>query len=544
MPGNAAEIIRTDSTIRGSTIGFVGGAAPALPGGPRVSDGTAPCWIDAATGKAFDPSAAVLRDTDVYIGSAYLIPIDLLEGTSFDSSGGSYINGPVKASAGDKVYYKATIDMSPIAGFVRKFYNHSMGYLDGEYTISLRCSDALTPVLNSPGTNITDYFQGPAVELFTMDGAPAVNGNTVTFKIKGSDKYGPNGTAIEGSKLAELLDGGMWALSNADSYAAVGQISGPGYGRITASFSGWVGFGSANAVKINQVSMPLVLNMIGFQKPNDASGTYADPALGTVGSDPADAVSATVLKKAEPAPASYNPGPAFNRTEHMAYIIGYSDGRVHPEGQITRAETATIFFRLMTDESRTRFWKTTNPFSDVSDRLWYNNAVSTMANASFLLGYTDGTFGGDRPITRAEFAAIAARAYGSDGKYTGADKFRDISGHWAAGYINDAAELGLVAGYGDGTFHPNAYITRAEAMTLVNRFLTRDRVDLDSLMTGMITWPDNQSLTAWYYCAVQEATNSHDYTRRADGFENWTKIEPVRDWAALEKTWATANSGK
>jgi hypothetical protein len=244
------------------------------------------------------------------------------------------------------------------------------------------------------------------------------------------------------------------------------------------------------------------------------------------------------------APDHYNVGPAFNRVEHMAYIIGYEDANVHPEGLITRAETATIFFRLMTDESRSSFWKTTNSFSDVSNKLWFNNAVSTMANANFIVGYADGTFGGNKPITRAEFAAIAARAYGSDGKYAGKDQFTDISGHWAEGYINDAVELGLAAGYSNGTFQPNTYITRAEAMTIVNRFLDRDMVDLFSLIPGMITWPDNMNKSAWYYCAVQEATNSHDYIYRTDNFEAWTKINPVRDWAALEKTWATANSGK
>jgi uncharacterized repeat protein (TIGR02543 family) len=234
----------------------------------------------------------------------------------------------------------------------------------------------------------------------------------------------------------------------------------------------------------------------------------------------------------------------WNKTDHFAYIIGYKDGLVHPEANISRGETTTIFFRLMTDASRNSYWKTTNTFSDVTSANWYNNAVSTMENANFVKGFKNGTFCGNKPITRAEFAVIAARANGADGKYTGSDKFSDISSCWAEGYINDAADMGLIAGYTDGTFKPNAYITRAEAMTLVNRFLGRDKVNSTSLISGMITWPDNMNPSAWYYYAVQEATNSHDFTRQENNYETWTKITAVRDWAALEKVWSTVNSDK
>jgi uncharacterized repeat protein (TIGR02543 family) len=234
----------------------------------------------------------------------------------------------------------------------------------------------------------------------------------------------------------------------------------------------------------------------------------------------------------------------WDKTDHFAYIIGYPDGNVHPESSITRAETATIFFRLMTDASRSACWSTTNTFTDVTADKWYNNAVSTMEKAGFVKGYSDGGFGGSRQITRAEFAVMAARANGADGVYSGTGKFTDVSGHWAEGYINQAAAMGLVAGYADGSFKPDAFITRAEAMTLVNRFLGRDKVNTASFITGMIEWPDNMDNAAWYYCAVQEATNSHDYTRQQDNFETWTKLMAVRDWAALERTWSTVNSGK
>jgi hypothetical protein len=532
-------LLQTNDTIRGNSLSFVGGAVPEFPDNIRVLPGSRPCWINAATGKVFDPSAAVLGTTNVYIGSAYLIPIDLLEGTSLDASGKSYVNGPVTANTGDRVYCKATIDLLPIANFLRQYYNDTTGYLDGEYTITLRCSDALTPALNSPSTNIGDYFNGPAAALFTLAEAPVVSGKTVTFKVRFIGQSGPNESAVTGGELANILADGMWLYASKNFYTTVGNISSPGYGRITAALSGQVRFVSVNVIRIKVIHTPDRINMIGFQKPDSDEGIYVDPTLGTVGSDPADAVSATVLKEETPA---YNVHADFNRTEHMSYIIGYENDLVRPEQNITRAETATIFFRLLTDASRKSFWKTSGSFPDVTADKWYCNAVFTMENAGFVTGYPDGTFGGGRPITRAEFAAIAARANGADGKYTGADKFSDMSGHWAAAYINEAAEMGLVGGYPDGSFHPNAYITRAEAMTLVNRFLDRDKITAACFLSDMLKWRDNADPAAWYYCAVQEATNSHDYTRGKDGMESWTKINLTPDWKALETKWSTANS--
>ena len=235
-----------------------------------------------------------------------------------------------------------------------------------------------------------------------------------------------------------------------------------------------------------------------------------------------------------------NANPKLEVEDHFAYIVGYSDGRVHPEANISRAEVATIFFRLLETETRKNNLTAANSFGDVPDHAWYNLAVSTLARMDLIKGYSDGTFRPNAPITRAEFAAIAARAYGSKNTTADPDKFTDIGGHWARALIHTAAELGFVAGYSDGTFLPNAYITRAEAVTMVNRILGRDKVDKNSLLADMHRWPDNADTGAWYYFAVQEATNSHDCIRRADHFETWTKINSPRDWAALEKTWAVA----
>ena len=231
-------------------------------------------------------------------------------------------------------------------------------------------------------------------------------------------------------------------------------------------------------------------------------------------------------------------------TDHYAYIVGYEDGTIRPQNNITRAEVATIFFRLLTDNARERYWSTTNDFSDVAAESWYNNAISTLSNMGIINGYEDGTFKPNAPITRAEFTAIATRFFDYEAEYDGA--FNDVSARaWYADYVQAAVDMGLVDGYPDGGFHPDAYITRAEACTIVNRVLHRvpheDHLLAESVMN---TWPDNPK-SAWYYEDMQEATNSHDYDWiRDDGetVEDWTKKLPERDWSALETEWATAYS--
>ncbi len=223
--------------------------------------------------------------------------------------------------------------------------------------------------------------------------------------------------------------------------------------------------------------------------------------------------------------------PTLNYDDHYAYIVGYEDGTVQPEGTITRAEVATIFFRMLSESSRDRYMTKGNKFSDVSVGKWFNTAVSTMAAADIVHGYEDGTFRGDDPITRAEFAVIAANFDSS--AYDGPDKFSDTGEHWASEHINRAAERGWINGYEDGTFKPDQSITRAEAMALVNRVLER-KPSADHMLDDMIVWPDNSDKTKWYYADVQEATNSH-YSERGDGgYEIWTSLRPVMDWASLE----------
>lgn len=253
-----------------------------------------------------------------------------------------------------------------------------------------------------------------------------------------------------------------------------------------------------------------------------------------------------------------NSKPSLNTKDHYGYIIGYpvdyytgqpttdqTKKPVRPEGKITRAEVATIYFRMLTDESRTKFWSQSSGYSDVKAGDWFNNAVSTLSKAGIIAGYEDGSFRPNGYITRAEFATIAARFF--DVTYNGKDLFPDISGHWAKDYINQAANKGFVNGYEDGTFKPDRNITRAEAVTLVNRTLDR-HPDKNHFTKDMLVWPDNMDQTKWYYADMQEATNSHTYQMKENSdktkYENWTKTLPIRNWEALEKAWSNANSSQ
>ena len=224
----------------------------------------------------------------------------------------------------------------------------------------------------------------------------------------------------------------------------------------------------------------------------------------------------------------------LNTTDHFAYIVGYGNGEVRPQNNITRAEVATIFFRLLTDDVRAENLTKTNRYSDVAATSWYNTAVSTLSSMGIITGYPDGTFRPNAAITRAEFAAIAAR-FDNDGDKTAA-KFSDIATHWAKDEISIAYNNGWITGYPDGTFGPQRDITRAETMTLVNRVLNRQPETEDDLLPNMTVWTDNANPKAWYYLAVQEATNSHYYKFKTNSkYEQWTALRETRDWKALEQ---------
>ncbi|NLY21135.1 MAG: hypothetical protein GXZ08_07640 [Tissierellia bacterium] len=231
----------------------------------------------------------------------------------------------------------------------------------------------------------------------------------------------------------------------------------------------------------------------------------------------------------------------LNKKDHFAYMIGYPEGVVIPEGDITRAEVATIFFRMMTDEAREKYWSNNNNYSDVDYDAWYNNAISTLSNAGAIKGYEDGSFKPNDFITRGEFAAMASRFLSETGTLT-KNNFTDVKGNWAEESIEKLVSLGMIKGYEDGSFKPEQRITRAETATLVNAVLERTP-HKDNLLKDMKRWTDNMDEDKWYYAQIQEATNSHIYERvNVKSFENWTRLLPVRDWAALEREWSNANS--
>ena len=222
----------------------------------------------------------------------------------------------------------------------------------------------------------------------------------------------------------------------------------------------------------------------------------------------------------------------LNGTDHFAYVQGYPNGLVMPQGNITRAEVATIFFRLLNNDVREENLSKSNSFTDTKKDAWYNIAVSTLSDMGILRGYEDGSFRPNANITRAEFAAIAARFDESD--IANLSTFTDIDGHWAETDISHAATLGWISGYPDGTFGPNKDITRAETMSLVNRVLKRLSEKESDLLSTMTVWSDCAP-SAWYYLAVQEATNSHNYERKQDGVhEKWNSLRQSPDWSRYE----------
>lgn len=221
----------------------------------------------------------------------------------------------------------------------------------------------------------------------------------------------------------------------------------------------------------------------------------------------------------------------LNGDDHFAYVVGYSDSTVRPSANISRAEVATIFFRLLKSDIRDGNLTADNEFSDVSDGQWHNKAISTMAKLGIVKGRRADRFDPDASITRAEFAAICARF--NTKPVENSSSFSDISGHWAENEIERAAAFGWISGYPDGTFRPDARITRAEAMTMINRVLCRMPQSESDLLDSMVTWPDNKP-SDWHYLAVQEATNSHDFDRQGEVGESWTKLTSVPDWTRYQ----------
>lgn len=272
---------------------------------------------------------------------------------------------------------------------------------------------------------------------------------------------------------------------------------------------------------------PVTLDKVPLREGYTFTGWYADEAL----TEPINRIVMNSDKTVYAGWRKTTVPDGLNGDDHFAYVIGYDDGTVKPMANIARSEVAAIFFRLLDPEIREEYLTDANPFTDVNPDDWYSKAVSTLYQLDIFKGRTATTFAPDAPITRAEFAAICARF--DTGVYDGQATFNDIAGHWAEKEIKRAASLGWIMGAPDGNFYPNQLITRAEAMTMINRVLNRIPEDESDLLNGMNVWPDNPT-SAWYYLAVQEATNTHDYVTKGEIYETWTKLLEDPDWTQYQ----------
>ena len=349
----------------------------------------------------------------------------------------------------------------------------------------------------------------------TVKDAPSRRGYTFTGWSDGEDRYRPGDTL---TVLADITLTAQWRRNST------------GGGETTDDYILHYESNGGTKYKDERYAKNTVvqLDKVPVREGYTFTGWYADEEL----TDPITKIKMTSDKTVYAGWARSGVPAWLNGEDHFAYIVGYADGTVRPQNTISRAEVATIFFRLLDEDVREENLTTANAFADVNEGAWFNTAVSTMAELGVIKGRTSAAFLPDAPITRAEFAAICARF--DDSGIAADSPFTDLSGHWAQEEIERAAALGWVQGYTDGSFLPDAPITRAEAVTMINRVLERLPESAADLLPDMHVWPDNQP-GAWYYLAVQEATNSHRFARKGDRYERWLQLTADPDWTAYQR---------
>ena len=363
---------------------------------------------------------------------------------------------------------------------------------------------------NSAGAPVkAQEFPKPSVS-YTVKSSGGGGGGSTTYYYFAIEKVdAQDGHALNGAKFGLYLDGKQVATATSNrSGIALFRVSAGDYRKINAK------------------------SELYYQELTAPEGYVVSG--GKIGMEKADLTTnqTTAEKKAETVRNYRGSTPdLLNDADHFAYVIGYKDGNVRPYGLISRAETTTIFFRLLKDSVRDGNLLTSNTYTDVADDYWANTAISTMTGLGIVQGRSADTFDPKAPITRAQFAAICARF--DTGKSSGTQTFTDIKGHWAEKYIERAAELGWIKGFEDGTFRPDTYITRAQAMTMINRVLNRIPEENGDLLADMNTWPDCTP-GDWFYLAVQEATNSHVFKHKAGNYETWTGMNKNPDWTRYE----------
>lgn len=354
----------------------------------------------------------------------------------------------------------------------------------------------------------------------TVKKAPTKDGYTFTGWSAGTTTYQPGETLTVTAELAAL--GNITLTAQWSKNGGSGGSGTTTYCTLHYESNGGTRYRDERYTKNTVVK----LNKFPTREGYVFAGWYADEEL----TEPATSVKMT---KNETVYALWRPATVpdlLNGSDHFAYVVGYPDGTVRPMNNISRAQVATIFFRLLQPQVRAENLTTENTFTDVNEGMWCNTAVSTMAKLGIVLGRTPERFDPDAAITRAEFAVICARF---DTSRTGGSNFTDIENHWAEAGIERAVSLGWIRGYTDGTFRPNQPITRAEAMTMINRMLCRIPEDEDDLLPDMNVWLDNRPGDG-HYLAVQEATNSHDFRYKGEIYEYWTELNADPDWTGYQ----------
>lgn len=358
---------------------------------------------------------------------------------------------------------------------------------------------AVLKAKNSAGAPVkAQEFPKPSVSYTVKSSGGGGGGSTTTYYYFAIEKVdAQDGHALNGAKFGLYLDGKQVATATSNrSGIALLRVSASDYRKINAK----------SELYYQELTAPE-----GYVVSGGKIGMEKDDL--TTNQTTAEKKAETVRNYQKNAPAD------LNGDDHVAYVHGYTDGTVKPNNNVTRAETATMLYRLLTESRRNEIQTANNSFSDVSTDDWYNESVSTMANGKYITGYPDGTFGGNKNITRAEFVAMLVRFIGVQNEDC---SFIDVSrDYWAYGCIATATKAGWIAGYTDGTFKPEQPITRAEAMTIINRVLNRGVNEKSELMNFRV-WPDNDP-SAWYYYEVIEASNEHEYTGSRPS-ENWTSL--------------------
>ena len=368
---------------------------------------------------------------------------------------------------------------------------------------------AVLKAKNSAGAPLKPLdFPKPSLA-YTISGGGGGGGSTTYYYFAIEKVDAQDGHALNGAKFGLYLDGKQVATATSNrSGIALFRVSASDYRKINAK------------------------SELYYQELTAPEGYVVSGGKTGMEKDDLTTNQAAAEKKAETVRNYRGSTPdLLNDADHFAYVIGYKDGNVRPYGLISRAETTTIFFRLLKDSVRDGNLLTSNTYTDVADDYWANTAISTMTGLGIVQGRSADTFDPKAPITRAQFAAICARF--DTGKSSGTQTFTDIKGHWAEKYIERAAELGWIKGFEDGTFRPDTYITRAQAMTMINRVLNRIPEENSDLLAGMNAWPDCTP-GDWFYLAVQEATNSHAFKHKAGNYETWTGMNKNPDWTRYE----------